>query len=47
VFVQFQKFREPRDLGIRQAHLPRPATASRATLTLEKDRHKTPEERKP
>ncbi len=38
-FAKFQKVREPRDLGVRQAHLPRPATAGRATLTLVKDRH--------
>src|ERR1051325_8665488 len=31
--------REARDLGIPQAHLPRPATASRATLALMEDRH--------
>jgi hypothetical protein len=39
MFVQFQKLREPSDLGFCQAHLPRPATAGCATLTLVKDRH--------
>lgn len=32
---------EPGDLSIGQAHLSRPATAGRATLALEKDRHVT------
>ncbi len=38
-FAEFQKVREPCNLGLRQAHLSWPATAGRAALTLVKDRH--------
>ena len=42
IFItQLLERREPRDFLVGQPHLPRPATAGRATLTFEKNRHAT------
>ncbi len=38
-FAQALEISEPGDFRIRQAHLPRPATAGRAALAFEKDGH--------
>jgi hypothetical protein len=39
VFAESFKRRKPRDFFLAQTHLTRPATAGRATLTLQKNRH--------
>jgi len=38
-FAQAAKFRQARDFHLRQAHLSGPATAGRAPLTFEENRH--------
>ena len=38
-FAQALERREPRNFGVVQQHLPRPATTGRAALTFEENRH--------